>query len=65
MTLKKMPPKWPKSKGVNLNFLDIFGMFKKSLKKASLGLKTRFKLVLSFIGHKILEKINFEKSAKK
>ena len=36
-------------------------MLKKRLKKVSLGLKKRFKLVLSFIGRKILEKIDFEK----
>ena len=36
----------------------------KSLKKASLGLEKRFKLVLSFIGRKILEKIDFEKVPK-
>ena len=47
-----------------LTILDDFWHFEKSLKKASLGLKKRFKLVLSFIGHKILENIDLKKVPK-
>ena len=57
----------PKSKGVNLNFftiLDHFWDFFKRLKKASLALKKRFYLGLSFIGRIFLEKMDFEKSPK-
>ena len=58
---------WPKSKEVNLNFLTIlddFWDFLKRLKKASLGLKKRFYLGLSFIGRIFLEKMDFENSPK-
>ena len=49
----------------NLNFLDHFWHVEKSLKKVSLGIKKRFKLVLSFIGCQILEKIDYDKNSKK
>ena len=54
-----------KVKSLNLlTILDHFWDFLKRLKKASLGLKKRFYLGLSFIGSIFLEKMDFEKSSK-
>ena len=47
-----------------LTILDHFWDFFKRLKKASLGLKKRFYLGLSFIGRIFLEKMDYEKSSK-
>ena len=48
-----------------MRILDHFWHVEKSLKIAYLGLKKRFKLVLSFIGRIILEKIDFQKNSQK